>query len=157
VTEKSRAPYLFGDLLALARQSWVNQMASRLEQRGYCDYRRSDAAAMRLLQGPGMSIGQLGAALGITRQAARKLTDGLERRGYVQTEQDRLDSRRRNVHLTPEGGAYARAVIDVIHALNQELAQRVEQDQLLGADAVLRAALDDKTRTRADQQVTPPR
>lgn len=131
-------------------------MASRLEQRGYRDYRRSDAAAMRLLQGHGMSIGHLGTALGITRQAARKLTDGLERRGYVQTEQDHLDSRRRNIRLTPEGEAYARAVIDVIHALNQELAERVEQDQLLAADAVLRAALDDNTRARADQLLTRP-
>ncbi len=104
-----------------------------------------------------MSIGQLGAALGITRQAARKLTDGLERRGYVRIDQDGLDSRRRNIHLTPEGEAYARAVVDVIHALNHELAERVEQGQLLAADAVLRAALDDKSRALADQRLTRPR
>jgi DNA-binding MarR family transcriptional regulator len=156
VPEKSSAPYLFGDLLALARQSWVTQMASRLEGRGYRDYRRSDAAAMRLLRHHGLSIGQLGAALGITRQAARKLTDGLERRGYVRTEQDRRDSRRLNILLTNEGEAYARAVVDVIQTLNHELAERVDPDQLLAADAVLRAALDSETHARAEHQVTRP-
>src|ERR1035438_6977062 len=35
VPGKSTAPYLFGDLLALARQSWVRQMAGRLNQLGY--------------------------------------------------------------------------------------------------------------------------
>jgi DNA-binding MarR family transcriptional regulator len=156
VTEKSSTPYLFGDLLALARQSWVTQMASRLEERGYRDYRRSDAAAMRLLRRRGLSIGQLGAALGITRQAARKLTDGLERRGYVRTEHDRGDSRRLNILLTNDGEAYARAVVDVIHALNHELAERVDLDQLAAADAVLRAALDDEAHTRAEHRVTRP-
>jgi DNA-binding MarR family transcriptional regulator len=146
VTEKSSAPYLFGDLLALARRSWVTQMASRLEERGYRDYRRSDAAAMRLLRRRGLSIGQLGAALGVTRQAARKLTDGLERRGYVRIEQDRRDSRRLNILLTDEGEAYARAVVDVIQALNDELAERVDRDQLAAAAAVLRAVLDDAAR-----------
>jgi DNA-binding MarR family transcriptional regulator len=156
VTEKSSGPYLFGDLLALARQSWVTQMASRLEQRGYHDYRRSDAAAMRLLRRHGLSIGELGAALGVTRQGARKLTDGLERRGYVRTEQDRRDSRRLNILLTKEGEAYAQAVVDVLQALNHDLAERVDPDQLAAADLVLRAALDDETQARAEHRVTRP-
>jgi DNA-binding MarR family transcriptional regulator len=146
VTEKSSAPYLFGDLLALARRSWVAQMETRLEQRGYRDYRRSDAAAMRLLRRPRQSIGELGAALGITRQAARKLTDGLERRGYARTEQDPHDSRRLNILLTNEGEAYSRAVVEVIQALNHELADRVDPAQLAAADTVLRAVLDEETR-----------
>ena len=49
MTAESTAPYRFGDLLGLTRQSWVGQMTSRLERRGYADYRRSDAAAMRML------------------------------------------------------------------------------------------------------------
>ena len=32
-------PYRFGDLLALARQSWVHRMAAELENRGFGDYR----------------------------------------------------------------------------------------------------------------------
>lgn len=131
-------------------------MATRLEGRGYRDYRRSDAAVMRLLRHRGLSIGELGAALGITRQAARKLTDGLERRGYARTEQDPRDSRRLNILLTNEGEAYAQAVVEVIQALNRELADRVDSDQLAAADTVLRAALDQDTRARAERRVTRP-
>ena len=78
-------PYLFGDLLALARQSWVRQMASRLDQRGYSGYRRSDAAVMRFLTRDAAPIGQLGSVLGVSRQAARKIADGLVQRRYAAT------------------------------------------------------------------------
>jgi DNA-binding MarR family transcriptional regulator len=86
VPEKSSPPYLFGDLLALARQGWVSHMALCLEGHGYTDYRRSDAGVLRLLSRDPVTVGMLGAALGITRQAARKLANGLERRGYARTE-----------------------------------------------------------------------
>jgi DNA-binding MarR family transcriptional regulator len=158
VSKKSTAaPYLFGDLLALARQSWVRQMASRLEQRGHSDYRRSDAAAVRLLRRGPVSIGGLGTMLGVTRQAARKVADGLEQRGYARTEQDAQDSRRLNVVLTPAGEGYARAAVEVIHALNRELCERVDPAQLSAADAVLRAAINDQSaREHADLLVRPP-
>ncbi len=80
---KSTGAYRFGDLLALARQSWITQMADGLTARGYADYRRSDAASVRQLQRGPMSIGRLGAALGVTRQAARKVADGLVLRGFA--------------------------------------------------------------------------
>lgn len=46
VTQESRGPHRFGDLLALARQSWVAEMARGLAAMGYGDYHRSDAAVM---------------------------------------------------------------------------------------------------------------
>src|SRR5579872_5300592 len=107
---KSTSPYRFGDLLALARQSWLTQMANGLAARGYGDYRRSDAAAVRILQRGPMSIGRLGTALGVTRQAARKVADGLERRGFATFARDEIDARQVNVELTSDGDAYADAV-----------------------------------------------
>jgi hypothetical protein len=81
---ESAGIYRFGDLLALTRQSWLGQMSGRLQRLGYADYRRSDAAALRtLLRGP-LPVGQLGTVLGVTRQAVRKVADGLEQRGALQ-------------------------------------------------------------------------
>jgi DNA-binding MarR family transcriptional regulator len=156
VPEKSSPPYLFGDLLALARQSWVGEMALRLERRGYGDYRRSDAAVLRLLSRKPVTIGMLGAALGITRQAARKLAHALERRGYARTEPDAHDGRRVNVLLTEEGNEYARAIVEVVEALNRELAARVDADDLHAADVVLRATLDGDAALRAEALVMRP-
>jgi DNA-binding MarR family transcriptional regulator len=144
---QSSAPYPFGDLLALARQSWVNELASRLAGRGYADYRRSDAAALRLLRrlGP-VPVGRLG----VTRQAGRKVADNLEQRGFAATARDARDSRQLNVSLTPAGQDYAAAIIAVIDELNREVARRTDPAGLAAADSVLRAVLfDESTRQRA--------
>ena len=154
---ESTATYRFGDLLALTRQSWVGQMTSRLDALGYAGYRRSDAGAMRMLwQGP-LPVGHLGAGLGVTRQAARKIADGLEQRGYATTARDSRDTRQLNVTLTQAGRDYALAIILVISELNREVAARVSPAQLAAADTVLRAALfDDSARQRASRLPRPP-
>jgi DNA-binding MarR family transcriptional regulator len=156
---QSSRTYRFGDLLALARRGWVQQMAARLAAVGYRDYHRTDAAVMRLLLAYApISIGRLGETLGITRQAARKLADGLQRRGYATATRDTRDLRRVSVRLTPAGESYAAAVVAVIEALNSELCARVAPDQLLAADAVLRAALPDQDgRATAARLVPAPR
>lgn len=157
VGHPSGPPYLFGDLLALARLSWVRQMADRLGRLGYADYRRSDAIALRMLiRGP-VPVGRLGAELGVTRQAARKVILGLEQREFARIERDAQDSRVRNVILTPAGQAYARAVIEVIHALNREFTERADPAKLAAADAVLRAVIaDDGALQAAASLIRPP-
>ena len=93
----------------------------------------------------------------MTRQAARKVADGLEQRGYATTERDPRDTRQLNVTLTQLGRDYTRAVIGVIGELNLEVARRVSPAQLAAADAVLRAALfDDSARQRASWVPPPP-
>jgi DNA-binding MarR family transcriptional regulator len=157
VSTESTSAYRFGDLLALARQSWIAQMAGGLAARGYADYRRSDAAAVRQLRRGSVSIGRLGAALGVTRQGARKVADGLVHRGFATTARDDADTRQVNVTLTPAGEAYARAVTQVIERLNRDLIRRVDPADLVAADAVLRAVLaDDHTRRRAEFLGPPP-
>jgi DNA-binding MarR family transcriptional regulator len=157
MTAESTSTYRFGDLVALARLSWVGQMTSRLEGLGYPGFRRGDAAVARvLLPGP-LPVGRLGAALGVTRQAARKIADVLEQRGYATTEWDSRDSRQLNVILTPVGHDYARAVTAVTEQLNREVAGRVSPAELAAADTVLRAALfDDSARERASRLPPPP-
>src|ERR1700733_9140249 len=154
---ESTPTYRFGDLLALTRQSWLGQMTSRLERLRYAHHRRSDAAALRMLWQSPLPVGRLGASLGVTRQAARKVADGLEQRGYATTERDSRDTRQLNVTLTQLGRDYALAIIAVITELNREVAGRVSPAQLAAADAVLRSALfDDISRQRASRVPPPP-
>lgn len=141
MAELSSERYRFGDLLALARRSWIRQMSAGLAAAGYDDYRRSDAAVVRLLQPAPLSVGRLGDALGVTRQAARKIAAGLERRGLATVQRDRHDARQLDVALTAAGEDYARAVRAVIDKLNRRLAGQVPPDQLAAAGAVLRAVL----------------
>jgi hypothetical protein len=55
----------------------------------------------------------------VTRQAARKVADGLQRRGYITTARDTRDTRQVNVILTPAGHDYAKAVTAVIATVVQ--------------------------------------
>lgn len=133
--------YRFGDLLALARRSWIRRMGDELDRRGYPGYRAADAASLRmLLRGP-LPVGHLGRVLGITRQAARKVARQLEQRGYATTVADPDDARKVVVALTDEGRAYALAIVEVIAALNRALAERVGPGELAAADVVLRAVM----------------
>jgi len=154
---ESTPSYRFSDLVALARQSWLGEVTSRLERLGYAGFRRGDSAVMRVLSRGPLPVGRLGAVLGVTRQAARKVADALEQRGYATTGRDSHDARQLNITLTPVGRDYARAVIAVTEELNREVAGRVSPAQLAAADAVLRAALfDDSARRRAGQVPLPP-
>jgi DNA-binding MarR family transcriptional regulator len=47
---------------------------------------------MRVLWRGPLPVGRLGAALGVTRQAARKIADALEQRGYTTTQRDSRDT-----------------------------------------------------------------
>jgi DNA-binding MarR family transcriptional regulator len=149
-------PYRFGDLLALARQSWIHRMAAELEGRGFADYRISDAATLRRLRRGPASVGELGVLLGVTRQAARKVMRGLEERGYASTQADADDARKVNIVLTAAGRGYADAIIEVIAGLNRAVAARVGADQLVAADAVLRASIEDEGVARRAARVSPP-
>lgn len=157
MADRSRTSYHFGDLLALAREHWVRQLAEHVARAGFDDYRRTDAALVRLLSRRPRSIGQIGAALGVTRQAARKFATRLEQRGYVVTARDANDARQVNVELTARGSQYAHVIEGAIDALDRRLGQLVEPAQLLAADAVLRASLPDQdARERAMRLVPPP-
>ena len=152
----STGPHLFGDLLALARESWVAQMVAALGNLGYPGYRRTDALVMRRLLASRLAVTRVGSLLGVTRQAGRKVVDGLLDRGYAATERDDQDRRRVNVILTPTGRAYARAVVQAITSLNRGLADRVDHGDLEAAGRVLRAVLDEGDRLRLEGLILPP-
>jgi DNA-binding MarR family transcriptional regulator len=139
MNDASPTPKLFGDLLALARGSWVREMAQRLDALGYHDYRRSDAITLRWLSHGRVPLSELTATLGVSRQAARKVVDGLVERGYARVERDPDDARRLNVTLSESGDHYARAVIDVVRDLNSDLDARIDAYDLVVVKAVLRA------------------
>lgn len=144
-------PYRFGDLLALARRDWIGQVAARVEDAGYAGYRPTDAPALRLLRQRKLPIGQLGDAMGMTRQAARQLADGMVKRGYAVLGPDPEDGRRTMVVLTPRGEDYEKAVWEAQDELNDSVRRRVSAGDLAIADSVLRAVLLMASRQRVDK------
>jgi DNA-binding MarR family transcriptional regulator len=113
-------------------------MSRRLGELGYPDYRRSDAILLRWLRHGPLPFSELAATLGVSRQAARKLVDGLTVRHFAVVERDRDDARRLNVALTEEGEDYAGHVLDVVTALNAKLDEHVDPYDLAIVKSVLR-------------------
>jgi len=150
-------PYRFGNLLALARRSWIEQIQECMQRAVYPGYRRTDAGILALLLRQPLAIGQLGEALGVSRQAARQLADGLVERGYASFGNDQTDSRRTLVVLTMSGTAYGWAIWAAQDALNETVRSRVSEADLAAADAVLRAVFpDDQARQQVDERLPPP-
>lgn len=157
MTADASPPYRFGDLLALARRSWIIQVRALVEDAGFAGYRQADAWLLRLLGPQTRAIGQLGDAMGVSRQAARKLADGLVERGYAELCADPADARRTLVALTAYGQAYATAVAQSQDALNAAIRHRVSSRDLAAADSVLRAVFGSaEVRRRVDDTTPPP-
>jgi DNA-binding MarR family transcriptional regulator len=141
---------LFGDLLAQARERWIRAMAQRLAALGFDDYRRSDPLVMRSLRGGAVPLGSLGVTLGVTRQGARKVVNGLVGRGYAIVTTSSEDSRRRLVSLTPRGRDYLAAVVVTLRALHDEVVENVDGHQLAAAYEVLELVRDRFSTSRAN-------
>jgi hypothetical protein len=93
-------PYRFGGLLARARRSWVEQIRERMQEAGFPGYRQSDAWVLALLLQRPLAIGQLGEAMGISRQAARQMADGLVERAVFPDDNLRQRGREEDVPHT---------------------------------------------------------
>lgn len=155
LTAPEARDYRFGDLLALARRSWVRRLSSRATSDGFADYRRSDTVLLRILAREAQPIGRIGDALGISRQGARKLADGLVARGYAELGGDPSDARRTLVRLTDRGVAYHHTLAEASRSLDEEM-RRLPFSDLVAADAVLRAVLTADDRRLADAAVPSP-
>jgi len=128
---------LFGDVLARARQAWVREMTSRVAESGFEDYRVSDALALRWLIHGALPFATFTSALGVSRQSARKVVEGLVERNFATIQSDRSDARRRIVELTNLGRVFGQAVVGAVHNLNEELGQKIDHEKLGTALSVL--------------------
>jgi DNA-binding MarR family transcriptional regulator len=114
-------------------------MARRLENLGFHEYRRSDAATLRWLQHGPKPLGELATTLGVSRQSGRKAIDGLIARGYTVVKRNERDARRLNIELTASGYEYATAVVDVVLVLNREIETQLDPYDLVVVKSVLRS------------------
>ena len=136
-------PESFSDLLAIARLRWLNRMRAALAERGFTEFRRGDGAWVRILGAEPQGPGEVAEIIGISRQAATKMADSLERRGYVERGDDDTDRRRVVLTLTDLGRRYEAAIVEVVARLDESFRADVPPADLEAALRVLRAAIGD--------------
>src|SRR5688572_18183690 len=114
----------------LAGLALTEEALRRLRARGHERLRTSHGFVFQhLIAGP-ITIGELAAHLGVTQQAASKVTAELVGAGYVRRLADPADGRVRRIVLTERGHAAVRDARSVRAELVAELAER------LGAERV---------------------
>jgi len=129
-------------LLLGSYRNLVDEVVRELAKRGYPDARPSHEHAIRAVRAGAVSASELARRLAVSKQAAAKTIAALVERGYVTTEVDPADVRRKIIRITDRGNgllAEGAAIFDEVRARWErrlgaaELAQLEEQlAQLVG-------------------------
>jgi DNA-binding MarR family transcriptional regulator len=114
----------------------IDELHVELARQGHPDMRPMHGFVLQAIGPDGTTAAELGRRLGVSKQAAGKTVDSLERVGYLERGTDPRDARRKVVRLTPYG-------LDALHRsarIFDEL--RTRWSRAIGEDR-LRALEDD--------------
>ncbi len=111
-----------GTQLLVASRALFDELHRRLAEAGHGDLRPAHGFLFQALGAREATASELGARLGVTKQAARLMVDELEALGYVERSRDAGDRRRRPVRLTARGEDALRHTEAILDGLRDELA-----------------------------------
>jgi DNA-binding MarR family transcriptional regulator len=132
-------------LLLMALRTLTEGAHERLAHLGHPGTRPAHAFAFQAIGADGATAGELARTLGVTKQAAAKMTDELERAGYVARTHDPSDGRRKLIVLT-------RRAVEFLELSAAEFDAIVEQWRRTLGQRRLERLLDDlETAVRASQ------
>lgn len=130
---------MFGTLLNAAHRTYTAAIQADLVDAGFSDMPTTGyRIAVSLVRG-GASMQDVTERLSVSKQAASRMVDVLVRRGYCERTSDPLDRRRVSLVLTDRGKAAAREIQLTTRRLEDELAERLDADDITAARATLGA------------------
>ncbi|MFG3441443.1 MarR family winged helix-turn-helix transcriptional regulator [Nonomuraea sp. NPDC047897] len=124
-------------LLLLGFRVLIDELHDELARQGHPELRPMHGFVMQAI-GHGTTAVELGRTLGVSKQAAGKTIETLERTGHVERAVDPADSRRKLVRLTPRGLDALTRSARVFDALRRRWADQLGADRLLALEADLR-------------------
>lgn len=135
-------------LLLAGFRALVEHAQRELTDRGYPDHRPVHDFAMRAIASGADTAAELARRLQVSRQAAAKTITILQARGYVTTEDDPADRRRKRLVVTDRGFDLLRAGEAAITDMRRQWAvqigeQRLNEFETLLAGLVGKPILDD--------------
>jgi DNA-binding MarR family transcriptional regulator len=112
---------------------------------------RTDGRCLDVIdQRPGITAGELAAAVGLSRGAVTTVLDRLEARGFVERTRDQADRRRVTLKLTPEANRLAWEAYGPLGEMGGPLIQELSDSQLETIIRFLRGGTEINQR-RADE------
>jgi DNA-binding MarR family transcriptional regulator len=130
-------------LLLGSYRKLVDAAVTELAARGYDDVRPSHDFAMRAIESGADSASALGRALSVSKQAAAKTIAALLERGYVVSEGDPADGRRKRIRVTALGHEVMREGERIFDELRDAWGQQLGHRQLTQLEKHLAAFVGD--------------
>ena len=115
----------------MASRLLSNILAVRFKEAGIDMTAEQWGAILVLLNGEAMTQGQLGERLCLEKSSVSRLTDGLERRGWIIRTQDPKDSRQKLVTPTPKVLDTAEHCATIARAVLEEAQLGMTEDEML--------------------------
>jgi DNA-binding MarR family transcriptional regulator len=126
-------------LLIAAFRLLIDELHAELQQRGFADTRPLHGFALQAIGRDGATTSELGRRLGITKQAAAKTADGLERAGLIGRQADPADRRAMRLVLAPRGQEFLTTSVEIFDALHARWARGVGAARLVQLEDDLEA------------------
>ncbi|WP_336158116.1 MarR family winged helix-turn-helix transcriptional regulator [Amycolatopsis sp. VC5-11] len=124
--------------LLFAFRSLIDDLHAELAKQGHPGLRPMHGFVFQAIGPSGTTAVELGRTLGVTKQAAGKTIDTLERLGYVHRERDPEDGRRMLVRLTDRGLDCLTKSAQIFDRLRAEWAETLGAGRLRSMEEDLR-------------------
>ncbi|MBP2707507.1 winged helix-turn-helix transcriptional regulator [Microbispora sp. RL4-1S] len=124
--------------LFMAFRVLIDELHAELARQGHPDMRPMYGFVLQAISRGSATAVDLGRTLGVSKQAAGKMIEALERVGYVERSPDPKDTRRKIVRLTRHGtDALARSA-QIFDAMRNRWAKTLGHERLRALEADLR-------------------
>ncbi|WP_326825357.1 MarR family winged helix-turn-helix transcriptional regulator [Streptosporangium sp. NBC_01756] len=124
--------------LLLGFRVLIDELHTELARQGHPDMRPMHGFVFQAIGIDGTTAAELGRRLGVSKQAAGKTVDALERRGYVERGSDPHDARRKVVRLTERGVDFLMRSARIFDDLRARWAETLGEERLRALEADLR-------------------
>jgi DNA-binding MarR family transcriptional regulator len=130
--------------LLLGFRVLIDELHAELARQGHPDVRPLHGFVFQAIGRDGTTAVELGRRLGVTKQAAGKTIDALERMGYVVRAPDPRDARRKTIRLTERGVDCLARSAQIFERLQAGWAETLGEDRLRALEDDLRAVTPDE-------------
>lgn len=129
--------------LFMAFRVIIDDLHVELAKRGHPDARPMDGFVFQAIGPYGTTAAELGRRLGVSKQAAGKTIDALERLGYVARAADPRDARRKIVKLTARGTDSLAASAEIFERIRGRWSRTLGERELRALESGLRRMTGD--------------
>jgi DNA-binding MarR family transcriptional regulator len=116
----------------------VDDVVDELAKRGHPDVRAVHEFALRAIDEGADTAAELGRRLAVSKQAAAKTIDVLERLGYIERAADPDDARRKRIRVTDRGHEMTRIGAALFDDVRKRWAKQLGADEFDALEARLR-------------------